>query len=266
VGLWLLAAAASAEPPEPAAEAPSCSASGPICPSYGACEPYRVADARCVCRCMGDDAWSESVRCCLWDLHKPGLDPDATHAWCWSAATVETGLFPLGKLTACVSLCAGKSRRCAEEFPEDCGALPDDAASLVALLDCTADLKLKHCAMARLRELHGAPVLLAALRGDNACIRAEAAHGLMAYDGPDVLTALLEAGRDRDAHVRMWAAWSLGERADPSALPLLRRLARDRRKFVRAMAAEAIEKIEAAAAARPSLLRDQPRYGDQPGR
>ena len=249
-----------------AVSAPNCSASGPVCPSYGRCEPYRIADARCVCRCAGDDEWPELVRCCLLDLRKQDVDPDVAHALCWGAATVETGVFPAGKLAACISACGVKTRRCAEDFPvEGCDALPDTAEALLGLLDCTADLKLKHCAMARLHELHGAPAVLEGVRSANACIRAEAAHGLMRYEGPEVLSALLDAARDGDAHVRMWAAWSLGELGDPLALPVLADLTRDRREFVVVMAGEAIGKIEQAETSAPSLLCDEA-DGPHPGR
>lgn len=247
--------------------APSCSASGPVCPSYGRCEPYLFADARCVCRCAGEGEWPEIVRCCLLDLRKQDVDPDLAHAFCWGAATVETGIFPAGKLTACISACAVKTSRCAEDFPvERCDGLPDELEPLLRLLDCTADLKLKHCAIARIHDRHGAAGVLEGVRSVNACIRAEAAHGLMRYGGPEVLGALLDAARDGDAHVRMWSAWSLGELGDPIALPVLDGLTRDRRDFVAVMAAEAIGKIEQGEASAPSLLCDQPRDGQEPGR
>ena len=75
-----------------AVAAPDCSARGPVCPSYGRCEPYLFADARCVCRCAGQGDWPEIVRCCLLDLRKQDVDPDLAHALCWGAATVETGV------------------------------------------------------------------------------------------------------------------------------------------------------------------------------
>jgi hypothetical protein len=270
IGLGLAVLAGTAEPAEPRRDpdspAPNCSATGPVCASYGPCEPYRVADARCVCRCMGDDPWSEHVRCCLLDLRKPDLDPDATHAFCWGAGTLVTGYFPVAKLSACLAACAAKTRRCAEESPvEGCADLPEDVESLLGLLDCTADLKLKHCATRRIHDLHGAPALLEGLRRANACIRAEAAHGLMRYDEPEVLGALLDAARDADAHVRMWAAWSLGELGDALALPVLAALAEERREFVAVMAREAIEKIEHPEAAGPSPLCEQAGDGEDPG-
>jgi HEAT repeat protein len=268
LALALAVLAPAGEPPRGAAPLEtSCRARGPVCPSYGRCEPYRIADARCVCRCAGDDPWPEFVRCCLLDLRKRDVDPDAAHAFCWGEATRQTGVFPLRTLEKCIAACAVKTRRCAEDFPvEGCADLPDAVEPLVALLDCTADLKLKFCAMRRLHDRHGAPALLGALRSANACVRAEAAHGLMRYDGPEVLAALLDAARDGDAHVRMWAAWSLGEQGDPLALPVLDELTRDRPDFVAVMAAEAVAKIEQAAAAGASPLCEEPGDGEDPGR
>jgi HEAT repeat protein len=149
---------------------------------------------------------------------------------------------------------------------EGCAALPDAPEPLLALLDCTADLKVKYCAMRKLIERHGAPALLQGLRSANACVRAEAAHGLMRYDDPEVLSALLDAARDGDPHVRMWAAWSLGELGDPLALPVLDQLTRDRREFVAAMAAEAIAKIDEAQSAGASPLCEEAGNGEDPGR
>jgi hypothetical protein len=243
----LAALPAAAQPPDPAAPPElSCSASGPICRGYGACEPYRVADARCVCRCMGDDEWSEQVRCCLWDARQREQDPDRAHAACWGAATADTGMVPAGKLAVCISACALKTDACTggePPCPDCCRDLPEDLPSLMALVDCTADLKLKHCAMGRLRERHGVAGLREALAAGNACLRAEAAHALWVYPPSEVQEVLLEAAGDRDPHVRMWAAFSLGEVGDEAVLPALRRLARERRPFVAAMAREAIVKV-----------------------
>jgi len=127
--------------------------------------------------------------------------------------------------------------------PGCCPELPGDLPSLLQRLDCTANLNDKHCAMARIRELYGAPALLSALQGDNPCVRAEAAHGLMVYSSEPVEAALIVAARDEDPHVRMWAAFSLGEVGGRAALPVLAVLEKDRRDFVAAMAIEAAEKI-----------------------
>jgi len=196
---------------------------------------------------MGDRSWSEDVRCCLWEKRKADRDPDLAHAVCWGGATIRTGTFPVGRLTACISLCAVKENVCTVDSATPlgpCPELPADLESLLGRLDCKVDLKMKHCAMARIRDAYGAPALLQALRGDNACIRAEAAHGLMAYGQAGVQAALIRAGRDRDPHVRMWAAFSLGEVGGEAALPVLRDLENDPRDFVAAMAVEAVVKIQ----------------------
>jgi HEAT repeat protein len=124
-----------------------------------------------------------------------------------------------------------------------CPELPDDLASLLHLLDCTQNLDTKHCAMEKIQEAYGAPALLGALAGENACIRSEAAHGLMLYRNDRVEAALIQAGGDVDPHVRMWAAFSLGEIGDAHALPILAVLEKDRKDFVAAMAIEARGKI-----------------------
>src|SRR5215470_14833608 len=101
IQMWL-----EATTPPPSEQ--DCHAAGPICKGYGSCEPYLFADAKCVCRCMGDDDWSETVRCCLWKMRKEDRDPDLAHAVCWGGAAIDTGSLPAPKLLACVSLCAVK--------------------------------------------------------------------------------------------------------------------------------------------------------------
>ena len=246
-GLVALAGAAEAQVDDPPPAELNCNTSGPICGGYGACEPYLFADARCVCRCAGDDLWSQDVRCCLWEMRKKDRDPDFAHAVCWGGATLHTGTFPAGRLAACIGLCATKGNACTSDDPIDlgpCRELPEDLPSLLRGLDCTADLKTKHCAMAKIRDSYGAPALLQALRREGACVRAEAAHGLMVYDAPRVRAALVGAAGDRDAHVRMWVAFSLGEVGDEAALPVLAELAKDPEDFVATMATESIRKIE----------------------
>lgn len=241
----LAAAAAAGDDPPPSEQ--DCRVSGPICRGYGACEPYLFADARCVCLCMGDRPWSEDVRCCLWEMRKADRNPDVAHAVCWGGATVRTGALPVGKLAVCIGLCAAGENICTDEPAAPvgpCPELPADLASLLRKLDCTVDLKTKHCAMATIRDSFGEPALRDALRGESACIRAEAAHGLAVYREARVEAALIAAGRDRDAHVRMWAAYSLGEVGGEAALPLLSDLEKDRHDFVAAMAIEAVRKIE----------------------
>jgi len=124
-----------------------------------------------------------------------------------------------------------------------CPDLPDDLPALLRFLDCTQDLDTKHCAVEKIQDLYGAPALLGALEGENACIRSEAAHGLMLYRNDRVEAALIAAGADADPHVRMWAAFSLGEVGDAGALPVLAVLEKDRKDFVAAMAIEAAQKI-----------------------
>lgn len=124
-----------------------------------------------------------------------------------------------------------------------CGQLPEDLPALMGLLDCKSDMKVKHCAINKIRDAHGAPGLLQALHSENACIRAEAAHGLMSFKDSAVRTALTDAGRDRDPHVRMWAAYSLGEVGDDGALLVLAELEKDPKDFVAVTATEAARKI-----------------------
>jgi RHS repeat-associated protein len=83
-----------------------CSGSSPICDTYGPCDAYLGANARCFCRCADDDPWSMSVRCCLVDLRRRGYSPDEAHLICYLQASALHPLsIPPQMLAKCAGLC-----------------------------------------------------------------------------------------------------------------------------------------------------------------
>ncbi len=73
--------------------------------SYGSCDCLYRANVPCMCKCMGNDPWSDYVRACLQCMHQvPGKDWGAAHFECWDNATTFYPV-PLGKLWGCIITC-----------------------------------------------------------------------------------------------------------------------------------------------------------------
>ena len=76
--------------------------------AYGPCQAYNggtnlFANARCVCICMGNDPWSNYVRCCL--VRYKHLGPDAAHLLCYGLGRRKGGPIPGTKLADCIVNC-----------------------------------------------------------------------------------------------------------------------------------------------------------------
>jgi RHS repeat-associated protein len=82
-----------------------CSNQGPSCDEYGECENYQGANARCFCRCAGNDPWSSYVRCCLRDMY-PKHTPHEAHLLCYIIATVKYLYVPGRDLNRCFFQCS----------------------------------------------------------------------------------------------------------------------------------------------------------------
>ena len=89
----------------------NCTNTSPECDRYGPCDQYQGANARCFCKCMGDDDWSQAVRCCLRDLDDRGFNRDLAHAICWSNATMAGFTYPAADLDRCYEKCKNEQTR-----------------------------------------------------------------------------------------------------------------------------------------------------------
>ncbi len=88
-----------------------CSTAAPVCfGNYAPCETYKGANAQCVCLCMGQDPWSNYVRCCL--IRYKHLGSDTAHAFCFAVGRVFGGPLPLQKLADCIVRCLDAQRYC----------------------------------------------------------------------------------------------------------------------------------------------------------
>jgi HEAT repeats len=120
--------------------------------------------------------------------------------------------------------------------------LPDDLPGLMKAMG-DYDMSVSWHAADKVRRLYGKEGLFQALQHANEYTRANAAHTLMHYSGPDVEEALVSVANDKDDHVRMWIAWSLGEVGSPGVRPTLERLSQDPADIVKRKAEEALVKL-----------------------
>jgi RHS repeat-associated protein len=93
-----------------------CSNTGPACDGYRSCDEFWGANAGCVCRCAGNDDWSQTVRCCLRKLIDRGWTHWQAHSFCYSYASTVTGIPNANtstELGACYLRCVlEQSRKC----------------------------------------------------------------------------------------------------------------------------------------------------------
>ena len=82
-----------------------CTNKSPICDKYKPCDEYSGANARCFCKCAGNDYWSQIVRCCLRRMYDDGYSGNVSHAVCYSIATVVAGFPPVLDLADCYAKC-----------------------------------------------------------------------------------------------------------------------------------------------------------------
>lgn len=79
----------------------------PECDMYPVDYMYFGTNARCFCKCAGDNPWSNFVRGCLRNLYEDGVDPDTAHGRCYRVADILfPGLRPDSKLACCVLQCS----------------------------------------------------------------------------------------------------------------------------------------------------------------
>lgn len=98
---------------DPSGLAPSnCGNDSPRCNStYGPCDAYSGANARCFCKCTGNDAWSKMVRCCLFDRYSSWgngfVGRNLAHGVCYDIATGVFGVhqIPVTDLFLCWHEC-----------------------------------------------------------------------------------------------------------------------------------------------------------------
>ena len=81
------------------------SRSSPECDRYSCTDSYFGANARCFCKCAGDDPWSQEVRGCLRRLYDMRVDPDTAHKACYAQATAKGFVRPDATLASCYLQC-----------------------------------------------------------------------------------------------------------------------------------------------------------------
>jgi RHS repeat-associated protein len=99
---------------DPTGEVPTinCPNTGSGCDdTYTECQQYRGANNRCVCKCMGNDDWSQYVRCCLRDAYKQGWGDDAAHAMCFVFGQSLYGYSNLPQLFRCIDQCRNEQKQ-----------------------------------------------------------------------------------------------------------------------------------------------------------
>ena len=82
-----------------------CTNGSDICDKFGPCDTFWGANARCFCKCAGNDAWSQIVRCCLRGAIDHGMTGDQAHKYCYAMATAIAGPPPVSRLSYCYGLC-----------------------------------------------------------------------------------------------------------------------------------------------------------------
>jgi RHS repeat-associated protein len=97
---------------------PDCTNNSPICDQYKPCDSYMGANATCFCKCAGNDAWAQIVRCCLRKLYNAGFSPEEAHLTCYALATSILGFafVPYNDLYKCYQKCtAVQGRTCCKK-------------------------------------------------------------------------------------------------------------------------------------------------------
>jgi RHS repeat-associated protein len=69
-----------------------CTKDDPRCNGvYTPCFEYSGANARCFCKCAGNDSWSSMVRCCLFSMYGRGFGSNEAHILCYAGVTAYHG-------------------------------------------------------------------------------------------------------------------------------------------------------------------------------
>lgn len=100
--VWLAGCATSSVNASGCGNRPPSAAAGNCC--YPSDHTYSWIYSNCMCRCMGDDAWSKRVRACLACYYNNGCDDDQSHGVCYAVGD-SVATRPSGKLAACGIRC-----------------------------------------------------------------------------------------------------------------------------------------------------------------
>src|SRR5206468_6975598 len=98
-----------------------CTNTGPTCDKYGPCDEYSGSNAKCFCKCAGNDEWSQNVRCCLRYLFDTGIPflnmnfPSRLAHWiCYGLMTFtpeNPNPIPSNEMAECYHKCAQEQKK-----------------------------------------------------------------------------------------------------------------------------------------------------------
>jgi RHS repeat-associated protein len=96
-----------------AATAEDCTNTSPICDQYGPCDEYAGSNARCFCKCAGNDEWSQTIRCCLRKLYDSRVPGRLAHWLCYGMmiAAPNPTIVPTNDLKRCYEQCSQEQKR-----------------------------------------------------------------------------------------------------------------------------------------------------------
>jgi RHS repeat-associated protein len=96
-----------------AATPEDCTNTSPICDLYGPCQEYSGANARCFCKCAGNDQWSRIVRCCLRKYYDMGVPGNLAHWICYETMFMAPNPIPVptDDIKRCYERCSQEQKK-----------------------------------------------------------------------------------------------------------------------------------------------------------